>query len=360
MATSAATMSLPTEHNTRAPGFIACVTIITVAALALVSLRTYVRLAIVRKFGSDDLTALLALICAIVAVVFNGVQVHYGFGQHASHLSAQQQIEVRKWNFALRFPILIGSGLSKISVSLLLLRLLGNAAGRIRKLLLRGINVFICIYTLIDIINDVVSCNPTAKAWNLELPGTCRSPDSIVALVYFQGACASAVSLLLSTLPTIFFRTLQMPLRTKVVLCVLTSLGIFDAVCSIVRTALLPDYDQSLDFSYTAIPITTWATLELNFAIFAACIPPLRPLFRFFDKRTSSSQHPSKRGFLKQTDNTSQSHRIGPENQIPSVSGQYRLTSFERGKGDNRSNSSMEFLRIPAAISKTTDIHVTV
>lgn len=65
MATSAATMSLPTDHNTRAPGFIACVTIVTAAALALVSLRTYVRLAIVRKFGSDDLTALLALVFLI-------------------------------------------------------------------------------------------------------------------------------------------------------------------------------------------------------------------------------------------------------------------------------------------------------
>lgn len=58
-------MSLPTDYNTRAPGFIACVTIITAAALALVSLRTYVRVAIVRNFGSDDLTAVLALVFRI-------------------------------------------------------------------------------------------------------------------------------------------------------------------------------------------------------------------------------------------------------------------------------------------------------
>lgn len=64
MATSA-TMSLPIDQNTRAPGFIACVTITTVAALALVSLRTYVRLVIVRQFGLDDLTALLALVFLI-------------------------------------------------------------------------------------------------------------------------------------------------------------------------------------------------------------------------------------------------------------------------------------------------------
>lgn len=122
-----------------------------------------------------------------MALCISGVQVHYGFGQHAVHLTPQQQIEVRKWSFALRIPILVGSGLSKISVSLLLLRLLGSAAGRARKYFLHGINIFVAIYTLIDIVNDAVSCNPTAKAWDLELPGTCRSPESVVDLVYFQG-----------------------------------------------------------------------------------------------------------------------------------------------------------------------------
>lgn len=192
----------------------------------------------------------LPQVCGILAVAIDGVQVHHGFGKHATHVSPENQIEVRRWNFALRTPILVGSGLSKISISLLLLRLLGNAAGRARRLFLHGINVFIVIYTLIDIINDVTSCNPTAKAWDLELKGTCRDPDSIVDVVYFQGgmcqilgqdtpivsvqeitysvatACAAAVSLLLSTLPALFFGTLQMPLRKKIIIILLTSLGI--------------------------------------------------------------------------------------------------------------------------------------
>ena len=61
MATAAETMALPTDHSNRAPGFIACSVITSTAALALVSLRTYVRLAIVRKFGIDDYTIHLAM-----------------------------------------------------------------------------------------------------------------------------------------------------------------------------------------------------------------------------------------------------------------------------------------------------------
>ncbi|KAL8920048.1 MAG: hypothetical protein Q9172_004678 [Xanthocarpia lactea] len=88
-------------------------------------------------------------------------------------------------------PILVGSGLSKISISLLLLRLLGDAAGRMRKYFLHGINIFVIMYTLIDIISDVAACKPLAKVWDLELPGKCRSPHSVVSVVYFQGVLSS-------------------------------------------------------------------------------------------------------------------------------------------------------------------------
>ncbi len=88
-------------------------------------------------------------------------------------------------------PILVGSGLSKISISLLLLRLLGDAAGRMRKYFLHGINIFVIMYTLIDIISDVAACKPLAKVWDLEMPGKCRSPHSEVSVVYFQGGSSS-------------------------------------------------------------------------------------------------------------------------------------------------------------------------
>ena len=65
MATAASMASLPTDHRNRAPGFITGVTIVSAAALAFVSLRTYVRLAIVRKFGFDDLTILGAMVFKI-------------------------------------------------------------------------------------------------------------------------------------------------------------------------------------------------------------------------------------------------------------------------------------------------------
>lgn len=62
MASPAALASLPTDYRDRSPGFLACVSITTAAAVFLVSLRTYVRTAILRKFGSDDYTILGAMV----------------------------------------------------------------------------------------------------------------------------------------------------------------------------------------------------------------------------------------------------------------------------------------------------------
>lgn len=63
MASPAMLSFLAHDDSNRAPAFLACVTITSGVALVLVALRIYVRLRIVRTFGSDDYTILLATVC---------------------------------------------------------------------------------------------------------------------------------------------------------------------------------------------------------------------------------------------------------------------------------------------------------
>ena len=126
-------------------------------------------------------------ICNVVALCFNGLQVSQGFGKHVINLSPQQQIDVRKYNFALEFPILFGNTLSQISINLLLLRILDLAATPVRRYFLHELNVSVVGYTLLDIFNNVFACSLTAKIWDLERPGTCRTIDSIIDMTYTQG-----------------------------------------------------------------------------------------------------------------------------------------------------------------------------
>ena len=86
----------------------------------------------------------------------------------------------------MEIPSVIGTALSKISISLLLLRILGQAANRMQKYLLYGINVFVVVYTIIIVISELTLCDPIAKTWNEELPGTCTR-EPYAQILYFQG-----------------------------------------------------------------------------------------------------------------------------------------------------------------------------
>lgn len=50
------------DRDSRAPGFLAWVALTSSFALFLVCLRIYVRLGVVHRFGTDDLTILIAAV----------------------------------------------------------------------------------------------------------------------------------------------------------------------------------------------------------------------------------------------------------------------------------------------------------
>ena len=66
--TSLSMPSAITDRSNRAPDFIACMVTTTIMALILVSLRLYVRLAIVRKLGADDCTIVLAMVNTPISI----------------------------------------------------------------------------------------------------------------------------------------------------------------------------------------------------------------------------------------------------------------------------------------------------
>ena len=86
----------------------------------------------------------------------------------------------------------------------------------------------------------------------------------------------------------------------------------------------------------------------------AACIPTLRPLFRFFDNGKAGDFQSSRRGCLRQSE-TAQD-RACLSNQIPTAGTDYNLTTFEASHSDSRSERSTQPLRDCDTIRKTIDI----
>ena len=129
----------------------------------------------------------LEQVCSVIGLVLNGLLVSEGFGKHLVYLTSEQQNMLRKLIFALEIPFTFGTALSKISISLLLLRLLGKAVSATQKYLLHGINVFVCTYTIMFLVQALSSCRPVAARWDPSIRGKCSREDINYAFLYTQG-----------------------------------------------------------------------------------------------------------------------------------------------------------------------------
>lgn len=92
---------------------------------------------------------------------------------------------------ALEFDILgqpllmMGSTLSKISVCLFFMRLLGSA--RHWRILLGVMIFFMAVVNLTFSLTTNLQCRPLEKLWNPSTPGVCWDPSVQLNFGYFQG-----------------------------------------------------------------------------------------------------------------------------------------------------------------------------
>lgn len=83
--------------------------------------------------------------------------------------------------------VAIASCLSKVSICIFILRLLGNAAGKKGKRFLYILMLVLSVANIVDVTSLLIQCSPMAKIWNKKLAGTCWSPFVQEGFAYMQG-----------------------------------------------------------------------------------------------------------------------------------------------------------------------------
>jgi hypothetical protein len=170
-----------------------------------------------------------------------------------------------------------------------------------------------------------------AAAWDVDLlpppmgTGTakCFSGDTFDRIGLFNGSTLSfpihgllhtddraviniSTDFMLALLPVPLIWKLQMPLRTRLSLVAVLSLGIFAAVAGIIRQLSSSQFGVPEPYIHDSYSI--WNFIELDMGIIAASLPALKPLFAWFrdtahglsGKPTRSSGFRSAEGYQKQ------------------------------------------------------------
>ena len=177
----------------------------------------------------------------------------------------------------------IAMTLIKTSIILTLLRLplTRSYKGMLYALLAVQLSVGIA-----NTIYNFAKCQPFHAAWDVTVVDRkCPSGQTDVAVSNLMSAINITADLILSVTPMFIFWNLHRPLRERILICSLTSIGLFATFASIMKVVVIAEWNTATDAWATAISIGTWTVTEQFVSILAACSPSLKkPIEKLLNK----------------------------------------------------------------------------
>ncbi len=173
--------------------------------------------------------------------------------------------------------------LVKTSIVLTLLRLPLKRAWAVVLYVVLGLQVS---YFIANTIYLFAKCRPYHAAWDFRVAVRhCPSEQTDVIVSSIGSAINIGTDLLLSIAPVFILWNLRRPLRERVLICSLTSIGLFATFASIMKAVVIAEWTDTEDRWSTAISIATWTVTEQFVSILAACSPSLKkPIEKVLDK----------------------------------------------------------------------------
>ncbi|KAF7556132.1 hypothetical protein G7Z17_g1673 [Cylindrodendrum hubeiense] len=226
-------------------------TVFHVIALVIVILRSYTRVFIMKSFGFQDAFMILSV-------------VPHGLGHHSDTISQADIAVFNQLSFVQSIvPLMGGICFLKIAIALELMKLKSNAWAWYNTVLW-----------------------PMARYWDPSIEGTCYSVNLFIKFGLMNTGFNIFTDVAFATLPVPIVWTLKMPLKTRLYLIGVLSLGYVAVLMGILKAVAQIGYNPLGDFTFI-YDIQFWGLLQLNLGITAACGPSLKPLFKNILKLTS-------------------------------------------------------------------------
>ncbi|KAJ5288743.1 hypothetical protein N7478_001773 [Penicillium angulare] len=250
----------------------------------------------------DDHTIVIALILnwAMVALKWAQILLDY-YGPDSYYLPPEKVQGFGKVFLALQLIYFLNAVFTKASLLLLYYRIFGVVQGFRWTLWISG---FIVIaYWLANTLVTIFQCWPIAKLWNPDYEGHCIN---IGAFGRWSGVANVIIYILILCLPYPMAWRLQTTLRQKIILTGIFLLGALlpsVVIVSILRVTSF-DYENLGYGTYKNIEPATWSSIEQSVGIICACLPTLRPFFRWLygaSRKSTRNRGSGMSEFPKQT-----------------------------------------------------------
>ncbi|KAL9065556.1 MAG: hypothetical protein Q9161_008160 [Pseudevernia consocians] len=130
-----------------------------------------------------------------------------------------------------------------------------------------------------------------------------------------------------------------MPLHKKVNLSLIMSVGIFAAVCGVIKATKVSEAVTSNDVTWSDVPLLIWSCVEVNVVTMAACAPAIRPLYLILFRLPGAEHYREKsrrkRSYERHLSLSDKPHmRRDPDMELMSLDTDWNVTTVRGAEGD--------------------------
>ncbi|CAL5875176.1 uncharacterized protein PFLUO_LOCUS9480 [Penicillium psychrofluorescens] len=250
---------------------------LTISCICL-GLRVWTRVYLLRKFGLDDASIIMAWLFSIGTQMTSLLSFTYGgVGSHMWNVSKQTYGEYEKYLLSTSILYVPALALAKISLIILYHRIMKKQ--KIYVMALHAITAVVMGYSISIIFALILACHPVSRNWDPTVEGECVNRTAL----YIATAVTNIVTdLALITLPIPLVLRLNMPRSQKVYLFLMFVVGCATVITSILRMVTLVDFLHATDVTYKLAWPELWINVEANLIIICPCLPILRPFMRHY------------------------------------------------------------------------------
>ncbi|OQE47250.1 hypothetical protein PENCOP_c001G04670 [Penicillium coprophilum] len=321
-------------------------------ALGVVAVRLYTRVVALRRAGWDDTFITLSLASALVCSALVQVAVSYGLGRHLNDISdPNQQVQAIKYTVIAPNFSVISTTTGKISVTIFLLRLMGQSASAPRRWFLYILMAVSIAWNVLAIVAIIGFCRPSERIWNPKVEGSCFSLNFQLVAGISQAAFNAFNDLALALFPAYIFWRVQLAFKMKFAIISVMGAGIFAAAATVVKCILLKNLPAHADITWSWADITIWYTIEMYVIIICASLPTLRQSYSVVLQRSRKSS-----AYMR-SESTPRQKPIPLVRRAPDASLFATQTETRVDRGDSR-HSSQDNILGNTGIQKTTEVRV--
>ncbi|KAK4621378.1 Wortmanamides biosynthesis cluster protein C [Fulvia fulva] len=260
---------------------------LSVLATVIVTLRWYTRARLVRIIGLDDWVILISLLFCWVITASIGAAIFAGIGEYRTKPGVVDTILIVKLLVVVNTVWATTVNITKASILIQYLRVFN------------GCIIRACCWTLMAallpatcwaVFGGIFLCTPTAKLWNVTLPGHCRN-----AQVYWASVAGVNIGLdfLTLILPIPVIGSLHLPRKQKILTMLVFVLGFIVCAVSCVRLGTVIVTAEMGDPVMSGIWAITWSAVEANVGVICASLLALKAfIIKLFPKLMEEPQLP--------------------------------------------------------------------